>query len=371
MTEHEKTVFESFYLYNIDGIGSRTLEKLITGVANAHTVFEMSDQEMDKKIGKTKGEILRASLQVDIEKRMLIKYENMQSKGISFCSRLDSDYPEKLRTIPDPPFAIYYKGKLPTPYRKQVAIVGARLCSEYGRYVTRLYAKALAESGAEIISGMAAGIDAVGQKAALEASGRSFAVLGCGVDICYPQENRNLYQNLIEQGGIISEFPPGTQPISSYFPMRNRIISGLSDCVLIMEARQKSGTLITADMALEQGRELYCLPGRVTDQLSHGCNRLIGEGAGILIEPSILIENLGLGLKSIQYLQDGEEKKSNHEQIILQILEAQTVTLQELYNRVKEELEGPISLSELMTLVAHMSAQKIIQKSGLFLSKNS
>ena len=370
MTEHEKAVFESFYLYNIDGIGSRTLEKLVNGAANVHTVFEMSDQELEKKIGTTKGKILRAALQENTEKKMLAKYEKMLEKGITFCSKFDSDYPEKLRTIPDPPFGIYYKGRLPTPYKKQVAIVGARLCSEYGRYVTRLYSRALAESGAEIISGMAAGIDAVGQKAALEAGGSSFAILGCGVDICYPQENRSLYQNLMEQGGVISEFSPGTKPISSYFPMRNRIISGLSDCVLIMEARQKSGTLITADMALEQGRELFCLPGRVTDQLSHGCNRLISEGAGILIQPDILIENLGLGLNSTQYLHDGE-KKNSREQLILQILEAQTMTLQELYDRVKEEVEGTISLSELMTIVAHMSVQKIIQKSGLFLSKNS
>jgi DNA processing protein len=137
---------------------------------------------------------------------------------------------------------------------------------------------------------MARGIDGIAQKAALDAGGKSYAVLGCGVDICYPEENRDLYERLQQQGGILSEYPPGMQPIAKLFPPRNRIISGLSDLVLVIEARKRSGTLITVDMALEQGREVYALPGRVSDALSDGCNRLIRQGAGPATCPEDILE---------------------------------------------------------------------------------
>ena len=141
-----------------------------------------------------------------------------------------------------------------------------------------------------MVSGMARGIDGIAQKAALEAGGASFAVLGCGVDICYPEENRELYDRLLQEGGILSEYPPGMPPEPKLFPPRNRIISGLSDLVLVIEARKKSGTLITVDMALEQGREVYALPGRVSDKLSDGCNRLIRQGAGVATCPEDILE---------------------------------------------------------------------------------
>ena len=170
------------------------------------------------------------------------------------------------------------------------AIIGARLASGYGREQARRFARRLASRGITIISGMARGIDGIAQKAALDAGGRSYAVLGCGVDICYPEENRELYDRLLQEGGIISEYPPGTYPEARLFPQRNRIISGLSDLVLVIEARKKSGTLITVDMALEQGREVYALPGRVSDALSDGCNRLIRQGAGPATCPEDILE---------------------------------------------------------------------------------
>ena len=148
----------------------------------------------------------------------------------------------------------------------------------------------MASRGITIISGMARGIDGIAQTAALDAGGRSYAVLGCGVDICYPEENRSLYDRLLQQGGILSEYPPGTPPEARLFPLRNRIISGLADAVLVIEARKKSGTLITVDMALEQGRDVFALPGRVSDSLSDGCNRLIRQGAAPATCPEDLLE---------------------------------------------------------------------------------
>ena len=146
-----------------------------------------------------------------------------------------------------------------------------------------------------MISGLARGVDGMGQRGALMGKGRTFAVLGSGVDICYPREHMGLYVDILDQGGgILSEYPPGTPPLPRNFPPRNRIISGLSDAVLVMEARVKSGSLITADLALEQGRELYALPGPVNSELSSGCNRLIQQGAGILLSPEMLLDEWNL-----------------------------------------------------------------------------
>ena len=216
--------------------------------------------------------------------------EELARAGIGFVSVLEEGFPEKLREIPDPPFGIYYKGSMPSEEQPAAAIIGARLASGYGREQARRFGRQIGARGIAVISGMARGIDGIAQKAALDAGGKSFAVLGCGVDICYPEENRELYERLQQEGGVLSEYPPGMQPVAKLFPPRNRIISGLSDLVLVIEARKKSGTLITVDMALEQGREVYALPGRVSDALSDGCNRLIRQGAGPATCPQDILE---------------------------------------------------------------------------------
>ena len=216
--------------------------------------------------------------------------EELARAGIGFVSALEEGFPEKLREIPDPPFGIYYKGSMPLENEPAAAIIGARLASGYGREQARRFGRQIGARGIAVISGMARGIDGISQKAALDAGGKSYAVLGCGVDICYPEENRELYERLQQEGGVLSEYPPGMQPVAKLFPPRNRIISGLSDLVLVIEARKKSGTLITVDMALEQGREVYALPGRVSDSLSDGCNRLIRQGAGPATCPEDILE---------------------------------------------------------------------------------
>ena len=216
--------------------------------------------------------------------------EELAGAGIGFVSALEKGFPKKLREIPDPPFGLYYKGSMPSEEEPATAIIGARLASGYGREQARRFGRQIGARGIAVISGMARGIDGISQKAALDAGGKSYAVLGCGVDICYPEENRELYERLQQEGGVLSEYPPGMQPVAKLFPPRNRIISGLSDLVLVIEARKKSGTLITVDMALEQGREVYALPGRVSDSLSDGCNRLIRQGAGPATCPEDILE---------------------------------------------------------------------------------
>lgn len=215
-----------------------------------------------------------------------------QTDTFSFITPFEKEYPDKLKNIPDAPAGLYVRGKVPAESEITVAVVGARDCSEYGRYVAEELGSFLGKSGVTVVSGMARGIDGISQWAALEAGGTSIGILGCGVDICYPARNRALFDRLSEQGTIISEYPPGTPPRPMNFPARNRIVSGLADAVVVIEARCRSGTLITVDMALEQGKEVFVVPGRVTDRLSDGCNRLIKQGAAIMLSPEELLEEL-------------------------------------------------------------------------------
>ena len=205
------------------------------------------------------------------------------------CARKDSSvYPARLQEFPG----------MPDDDKPTAAIVGARLCSPYGRIQAFNYGKFLSEHGVQVISGMAAGIDAEGHKGALEGGTPTFAVLGNGVDICYPSSSRGIYRRIPEKnGGIISEYEPGTKGRAYYFPARNRIISGLADLVLVVEAKEKSGSLITATCALEQGKMVYAIPGAVNDALSRGCHKLIYDGAGIAYSPEILLDEWGLSVK--------------------------------------------------------------------------
>ena len=220
-------------------------------------------------------------------------YNRRNSKDeIRYVGRWESEYPKRLLAISNPPAGIYVKGRLPEEDRLTVGMVGARMCSEYGRSAAREFAGALASAGVQIISGMAKGIDGISQREAIAAGGSTFGVLGCGLDVIYPVQNREIFEKICERGGLISEFSPDTPPIARNFPIRNRIISGLSDILLVIEAGEKSGTGITVTRALEQGKDIYALPGRIYDSLSAGCNRLICQGAGIALSPSEFMKNL-------------------------------------------------------------------------------
>lgn len=221
----------------------------------------------------------------------MINTENeLIKRDILHVKKKDKGYPMRLSEISGSPNELYYIGELPDDRIPSVAIIGARNCSGYGRQMAREFAREIAAAGIQVISGMARGIDGIAQQAALAVGGKSYAVLGCGVDICYPKENNDLYVKLMGSGGIISEYPPTVPARADHFPLRNRIISGLADALLVIEARERSGTLITANMALEQGRDIYALPGRVTDSLSYGCNRLIYDGAFPAVRPYEFIE---------------------------------------------------------------------------------
>ncbi len=283
----------AYWLDNIPGISRGKTFRILDQVATPAELFETSPDAIRKLEGITEADacnIIR-SKKTDDPDEMFAK---LSAHGISFVSYLDKEYPSKLRNIADPPFALYYIGNLPDENRHTVAIVGARGRSAYGMEVTQRLAQELARAHVQVVSGMARGVDGDAHKGCLKEGGATYAVLGCGVDHCYPAEHRYLYEQIPVNGGVLSEYPPETMPLARLFPARNRIISGLSDCVVVTEARKKSGSLITADYAMEQGKDVYVVPGRITDNLSKGCNTLIRQGAGIILDIEDFMKELSI-----------------------------------------------------------------------------
>lgn len=204
----------------------------------------------------------------------------MVNKNIQCITIKDTKYPEKLRHIYAPPQSLYVIGDINILNEKGIAIIGCRNCSKYGAEKAYQFGCELSKKGVNVISGLARGIDTFGHKGAIKGEGKTIAVLGSGLDTIYPPENKKLCREIIERGGaIITEYPNGTQPLKYHFPARNRIISGLSDGILVIESKKKSGTLITVEYGLEQGKDIYAIPGNIDNENSYGTNDLIKQGA--------------------------------------------------------------------------------------------
>lgn len=279
----------ALFLCSIPYIGGRTVEKLMENFGDVRSIYECGEKELEGILSEGRlKKFLETREKWDVDE----KYRELEHKKINFVTVEEAAYPMRLKNIPDAPYGIFYIGKLPEDKQLSVAVIGARDCSEYGRYVASELGRRLGESGIQVISGMARGIDGISQIEAVKAGGASYAVLGSGVDVCYPEQNRYIYERLKESGGVISTYPPGTEAMPGNFPPRNRVVSGLADAVVVIEARIKSGTLITVDMALEQGKDVYVVPGRVTDRLSDGCNRLIRQGAEVFLSPDDFLNEL-------------------------------------------------------------------------------
>lgn len=288
MNDHSKAY--RFWLHNLPETGDRTIEKLLLAFGSEREIYKADEKSLKRVVTEEKARMIRDfTVKWDLQRA----YENLLERKIRFFTEKDKEYPCRLRKLKYPPYGIYCIGNLPEEAKPAAAIIGARECSEYGSFVAEAFADKLAKSQITIISGMARGIDGIAQQGAIHAGGATFAVLGCGADICYPASNRKLYEDILNtDGGILSVFPPGMAPQKRNFPERNRIVAGLSDVLLVVEARQKSGTWITVDMALEQGKNVYAVPGRLTDRLSDGCNLLIRQGAGIALSPEDLIREI-------------------------------------------------------------------------------
>lgn len=337
-----------YWFARMKNISDNKKKKLREAYGSAKEIYYIEETQLRLQNFLTKKdieELKMARKQKDLEE----KYYNMEEKGIDFVPYFQKTYPRRLSELDGAPYALYVKGKLPEEDRPSVAIIGARRCSNYGEGQALEYGKCLASAGVQIISGLALGIDGAGQRGALNGGGTTYGVLGCGVDICYPRENIGLYMDIQREGGIISEQIPGEPPMSYHFPLRNRIISGLADVVLVMEAKEKSGSLITTDMALEQGRDVYALPGPVTSTLSQGCHRLIRQGAGILISPEEFLKELQIEVsENSTELLKNEKMLETTEKVVYSCLDLFPRNVSEI--QVKTGLDAQILMETLMTL---------------------
>ncbi|MBI4833830.1 MAG: DNA-protecting protein DprA [Planctomycetes bacterium] len=275
------------------GIGSVRYDKLLHHFGSIENVLKASPDKLMCIPGI--GEELSREITLSArEKRGAKELEEARKAGVKIITYLDDEYPQNLKTICDYPLVLYVKGELKESDTLSVAVIGSRRASLYGRRQSEQLSYDLAIRGICVVSGLARGIDTHAHMGAVRAKGRTIAVLGSGINNLYPAENKKLAEKITENGAVISELPLDTPPDSRNFPVRNRIISGLSLGILVVEAPLKSGALITVDMALDQGREIFALPGKVDSPMSQGCHKLIKQGAKLVENVDDIIEELNL-----------------------------------------------------------------------------
>lgn len=358
----------AYQLINIKGVGIQSCIKLVTYAQDAKSALQLSEHEVRDVLPKSSAD----AFVYGREKMTDTKIKELERKDkFLFVPYTSRKYPEKLKNISNPPFVLYVRGELPEENKPSVAIIGARACSEYGKAVARQFGKQLGAAGIQIISGMAKGIDGIAQQGALDGGGKTYGILGSGVDVIYPPENERLYHSIIGQGGIISEYPPGMEAQSAFFPQRNRIISGLADLLLVVEARKRSGTYITVTQALEQGRDVFVVPGRITDTLSEGCNYLLTQGAGVAVSPECVMEEL-FRMKDVQIQNKqepvenlktptgkGEKTLRDH---IFSVLDITPIALDAIYQTL--QMKTRVSMEELLLELTKMQMTGVVAATG-------
>ena len=276
------------WISKIKNLGSITIQKLLKKYGSPDKIYNLTKEELLEVVGeKIAKEILDLKYKENLESELIYLKRN----NIELISIMDSRYPKKLQEIYDKPICLYVKGNVEILNSFSIAIIGCRNNTEYGEQMARKIVQDLVQKNVVTVSGLARGIDSIAHKATVEKSGKTIAVIGSGLDNLYPKENIKLARDIIENGGaIITEYPIGTKPEKMNFPARNRIISGISNGIVVVEAKKKSGTMITVDFALEQGREVFCVPGNVTSKNSEGTNELIKEGASIVTKVQDILQ---------------------------------------------------------------------------------
>lgn len=285
-----------YWLSNLRGVGRKTIDGLLAYYKTPRNLYEEKNAKDFTRLNIKEKEIYNICKKITLQELK----ENimlLEKRKIRFVSRGDNEYPKRLTHIYDAPYGLYVKGNQYQEDIPSIAIVGARNCTQYGREMARYFSNALAKQGICVVSGLARGIDAKAHEGAVHERGSTLAVLGSGIDVCYPKEHEQWYNEISKCGTIVSEYNVGVKPLPYHFPMRNRIISGLADGIIVIEAREKSGSLITVDYGLDQGKNIYALPGRVTDELSRGSNQLITQGAKLVISPEDILEDYTISAK--------------------------------------------------------------------------
>ncbi|MCH5268008.1 MAG: DNA-processing protein DprA [Lachnospiraceae bacterium] len=305
----------AFWLHTLHGIGLRKASALLQVYDTVENIYHGNKNRLSDIpcLNEKDKENLVHPAPI---KNLKDELDALEKRGIRFCWMGQEDYPVKLREIPDAPFGLFYRGHLPLQNRPVVAVVGGRNASHESREIARSFGRQLAENGISVVSGLAQGVDISAQRGALEIpGGRTYAVLGNGIDICFPRQHIEPFMQMQQKGGVISEYPPGTPGLAGNFAFRNRIISGLSDGVLVIGAREGSGSLITAECALEQGREVFVVPGKITDTAYAGGNKLLKSGAAVVTDIQDILDGLGL------FLDDNVSSRKKKNKVMLETTE--------------------------------------------------
>jgi DNA processing protein len=352
------------------GIGLATAEKILVQVGDLTEIVKINPKSILELISGPPEKVYKAGKYIknkEIMEQLAVCAKQQSENGIQVFTILDTDYPERLRMISSHPVVLYYVGENSKKIFEQKyfsAVVGTRKPTPYGTAATYRIVSGLVSRQVVIISGLARGIDSLAHQITIEKGGFTIAVLGCGINVIYPPENKELMNRIVEKGMIISECPPDVKPIKSYFPARNRIISGLADSVAIIEASRKSGTMITAGYAADQGKDLYAVPGSIFSPSSQGTNRLIQDGACVLSEAEDMLWRLPLPYSIAEY-----EEKSEGEELsdrLMKVLLYTEKTMDEiafLLNIPVEKAAELISLEEIKGKICYNEGRIVLTDS--------
>ncbi|MDT8316385.1 MAG: DNA-processing protein DprA [bacterium] len=353
-------------LTRVGGVGGVTANRLVEHFGSAKAVFDAAENKFKDikgiRVSAVKGiAAFKGWEEIDRE------IDRARRLGISIISLQDSRYPGNLINIPSPPLILYVMGRLSAADAAAIAVVGSRNPSSYGLEMAGKFSAHFAKEGLAVVSGLARGIDTAAHKSALKAGGRTIAVLGCGIDVVYPPESSKLFRQIADNGVLISEFPLGTQPDAMNFPRRNRIISGLSLGVLVVEAALKSGSLITANYAAEQGRDVYVIPGNINSARSKGSNRLINDGAMFVDAPETIIEDLQPRRSESKIkIKSPEFAFNEKEAIIFDLLSQERMHIDNILKI------SQMNISEISTILLNLEMMDAVkQHPGKFYSKNT
>ena len=345
----------------IKGIGAVRMQALIQYFGDLEAAWQAAPIELARAgLGlKVIERIVKARESVDLEKL----WGKIEAQGIKILTWEDQAYPQRLKEIEQPPPVLYIRGEYLPDDLFAVAIVGTRRVTAYGRQITEELAAYLARNGITVVSGLARGVDAIAHQTALKAGGRTLAVLGSGVDKIYPPEHRAMAEKMMEQGAIISDYAPGTPPEASNFPPRNRIISGLSLAVVVIEAGETSGALITAEFAAEQGREIFAVPGSILAPQSKGTNKLIQNGALPLLSVDDLMQALDLTRMGEQKSARKAIPSDETEARLMKVLGEEPLHVDEIRNQAElpiEKVSATLALMELKGLVRQVGGMNYV-----------
>lgn len=341
------------HLSLIKDISEREIFNLMENFSSFSDINNVEISFLSKTLGirdKTINMIRRREINQD-------NIDRLKKLNVKTITYKDKEYPKRLLNYKPFPPLIFTRGDISILENKSIAMVGSRQCSYYGKKIAEEFGKALSNMGIVVVSGMALGIDRYSHEGALKSSGKTVAVLGTGIDVIYPASNRSIYKEIIEKGCVISEFPPGTGPFKQNFPFRNRIIAGLSNGVLVVEAAYKSGTFKTVKWALDYGIDVFAIPGDINRITSQGTDLLIKEGAIPVISPNDIIEYLGIPLeKSIKEISNKNKELKGDLKIIYNKIKSMPVHFDELLEKTG------LSISELSSIAIQLEMKELIKK---------